>query len=125
MYVQQLSDSELLGLVAQRDEAASSLRGWHLSHGVPVAGYTVQLIAFRANGSTVWIHGIQAQRDGVSNFRIALSQAQLRQFIGRSTGTVAALVTQDDPLESSTQYSPYELRANGTLQRGGGNLQQP
>jgi hypothetical protein len=110
-----------------------TLQGWRLAHlgvGNSVDGFTLQLIAFQRNGSAAWIARVRPLKGVDGNFHANLTRAQLRTAIGRSRGTVAAIITQDDPDESQTvpelptlvHYAPYALRVNGSLQGGGGRL---
>ena len=96
----------------------TSLAGWQSPTQVrrtPVAGFTVQLIAYKADGTAAWIKQLPLD----ANFDGSLSGAALQAAIGTSAETVAAIVTYDDRSESSDQYAPYTLTVNGVVQPGG------
>ncbi|HLZ38981.1 MAG TPA: choice-of-anchor J domain-containing protein, partial [Mycobacteriales bacterium] len=96
----------------------SSLSGWRTRTQVrptPVAGFTVQLVAIRADGSRVWTSELPL----TSAFSGTFGTRQLRRRLGGSAGLVGALVTYDDPREQTTQYARYTLTANGVVQPGG------
>jgi hypothetical protein len=102
----------------------SSLEGWTSAtqaHPTPVAGFAVQLVAYRDDGSAAWVGRMPVRRtDGA--FRGNLSADRLRALVGGSADMVAVIVTQNDPAEKVVQYATYQLRANGVLQPGGGRL---
>lgn len=94
----------------------STLGGWQTMSQVnptPVAGYTVQLVGHDDKGRA-WHHRMRLDRD----FEGILSRRELARLLGKSTVT-AAIVMQDDPSETVTQYARYTLRVNGVLQPGG------
>ena len=87
----------------------STLDGWQTisqANPTPVSGYTVQLIAYDAKGKS-WIYRMPLN----SSFSSTLTGARLNTALGKSATTVAALVMQDDPTESVTQYARYSLRS--------------
>ena len=95
----------------------STLDGWQTisqANPTPVSGYTVQLIAYDAKGKS-WIYRMPLN----SSFSSTLTGARLNTALGKSATTVAALVMQDDPTESVTQYARYSLTVNGVTQPGG------
>jgi hypothetical protein len=95
----------------------STLDGWRTISQVnptPVAGYTVQLVAYDGKGR-VWYSRVQLDGD----FHGALVGPELAHRIGTTAKVVSALVMQDDPTESVNQYVRYTLRANGVIQPGG------
>jgi hypothetical protein len=103
----------------------SSLEGWQSvtqAHPVPVFGFTVQLVAYRNDGSVAWVGRMPMRRTADGRFASRLGAPRLRAMIGRSADTVAAIVTHNDPTELVGDYVPYELRANGFRQPGGGRL---
>jgi hypothetical protein len=101
---------------------SGSLAGWQTItevHPPPVAGYTVQLIAYDSHG-----HGLIYRLPLDSNFRGSLGRSETLAALSRGQQrsddfVVAALVMQDDPSETVDQYAGYELRVNGVLQPGG------
>ncbi len=100
----------------------SSLAGWRTetqAHPVPVAGYTVQLVAYTDDGQAAWVGRLPVARGTDGDFHGALTGAALRAVVGDSAQTVAALVMQDDPAETSGEYARYTLTANGVTQPGG------
>ncbi|HEU4513039.1 MAG TPA: peptidase M6 [Nocardioidaceae bacterium] len=101
----------------------STLSGWQSAtqaHPTPVFGFTAQLVAYRADGSAAWIGRMPMRRTDAGGFRSTLSGDRLRAVVGNTAETVAAIVTHNDPKESTFQYATYALRANGVLQPGGG-----
>lgn len=103
----------------------SSLDGWlsaTQAHPTPVGGFTVQLVAYRLDGSAAWVGRLPMRRTDDGTFRSTLSGDRLHAVVGRTAEVVYAIVTQDDPTETVEDYAHYELRANGVLQPGGGRL---
>jgi hypothetical protein len=95
----------------------STLDGWQTISQVnptPVAGYTVQLVGYDGHGHTSYAR-MRLNRD----FDGVLSGRSLAHRLGKHSTVVGAIVMQDDPTESVTQYARYTLRANGVLQPGG------
>jgi hypothetical protein len=96
----------------------ATLDGWQTItqvSPVPVAGYTVQLVGYDSRGHATHFV-LRLDRD----FRASVSGRALRKLSGRHGPTVvSALVMQDDPTESVSQYARYALRVNGVLQPGG------
>lgn len=96
---------------------SDSLTGWQTIqqlNPVAVSGYTVQLIGYDDKGRA-WIHRMSLDSD----FSGSLSGAQLITALGKQATTVAAIVMQDDPTESVTDYARYTLTVNGVVQPGG------
>jgi hypothetical protein len=83
---------------------------------VPVAGWTVQVIAYGDTGSWVGSLALAPAGDRVEG---TLSPEQLAAIGATGAGTVAALVTADDPSESARKYARYTLTANSTVMPGG------
>ncbi|HEY7874432.1 MAG TPA: peptidase M6 [Actinomycetota bacterium] len=84
-------------------------------NAVEVAGFTLQLVAYDDDHDAAWIHQVPLE-DG---FDATLTGDDLRDAIGDSAETVAAIVTYDEPTEMVNQYAPYELDVNGARQPGG------
>ena len=49
----------------------------------------------------------------------SLGVGRIRSVFGPNIRTIAAIVTYDDPSETSNQYAHYQLKVNGQLQPGG------
>jgi len=81
----------------------------------PVAGFTVQLVAYDDAGTEAWVGDIEL--DG--SFDGSLSGAEVAAEVGTTAETVGAIVTYDEPTEDVLQYAPYRLTVNGVLQPGG------
>lgn len=95
----------------------STLAGWQSISQVnptPVAGYTVQLVAYDGQGRP---SVVRMPLDG--SFDGTLSGTSLSRRLGSDSQVVGAIVMQDDPTESVTQYARYTLKANGVTQPGG------
>lgn len=98
-------------------ELPSTLDGWQTISQVnptPVAGYTVQLVGYDAQG-----RGFRTVLKLGPDFHGELSGKAISRGLGRSATVVAALVTYDEPTESVSQYARYTLTANGVTQPGG------
>ena len=54
-----------------------------------------------------------------SDFAVA-NKANVQKSIDKNADFVAAIVTYDDPTETSDQYAAYQLTVNGVVQPGGG-----
>jgi hypothetical protein len=81
----------------------------------PVGGWTLQLVGITANGRKAYVAKVPL----TSDFTRSLSGRQVRRLVGATTGTVAAIVTQDDPAETSRNQARYTLTVNGIVQPGG------
>jgi hypothetical protein len=96
----------------------TSLAGWQSQSQIlpfEVSGYTVQLIAYNDAHTAAWIGTLALDAD----FDGSLSDVALDAVIGTTAQTVAAIVTYDEPTESSGLYARYELTVNGVTQPGG------
>jgi hypothetical protein len=96
----------------------ASLTGWQSltqANPIDVAGFTVQLVAYTADGSAAWVGAVPigAGNDG------SLSGSDVAAQVGTSASLVAALVTYDEPTELIGEYAPYTLTVNGVEQPGG------
>jgi len=47
------------------------------------------------------------------------NKANVQKYIDKNADLVAAIVTYDDPSETSDQNAPYQLTVNGVVQPGG------
>ena len=93
----------------------SDIDDWTAIDPTPVNGFTVQLIAYADDGSAAWIGQLPLDE----NFDGSLSGAELDAVIGTTAETVAAIVTYDEPTESSPFYARYSLSVDGVTQPGG------
>ncbi|MGH3070674.1 MAG: peptidase M6 [Gaiellaceae bacterium] len=92
-----------------------TLAGW--SEVSPfVSGYTVQLVSLETKKDRQTTLARLPLRDGRA---VSLRAKELKHLLGKDAGTVAAIVTFDEPSESLGRYAPYSLRVNGVLQPGG------
>lgn len=96
----------------------STLDGWQSITQVnptKVAGFTVQLVGYDTRGKA-FIRQVRINR----NLDAAIyGRAFFRKALGEGSSVVAAIVTFDDPTESTAQNARYKLRVNGVLQPGG------
>jgi hypothetical protein len=97
---------------------SGSLTGWQSATEVrPIAvqGFTVQLVAYGADGAPVWVSRmpLNTQFDG------ELTGAALSDAIGSAATTVAAIVMYDDDTETAPKQAGYSLTVNGVTQPGG------
>jgi hypothetical protein len=81
-----------------------------------VQGFTVQLVAYGADGAPVWVYRLPLD----SAFDGTLSGDALTAAIGTGATTVAAIVMYDDDTESAPKQANYTLTVNGVVQPGGG-----
>ena len=98
---------------------SDSLSGWQSAtevHPVAVQGFTVQLVAYGADGAPVWVYRLPLD----SAFDGTLSGDALTAAIGTGATTVAAIVMYDDDTESAPKQANYTLTVNGVVQPGGG-----
>jgi hypothetical protein len=97
----------------------TSLDGWKSEtqvHPTRVAGWTVQLVGYRTDGTApAFLGSVSLGAD----FTGTLDRGKLRRIIGDEADVVGAIVTYDEPTESIEKYAHYELRVNGVLQPGG------
>jgi len=95
----------------------SALDGWQSItqvNPIEVSGFTVQLVGYDAQGN-----GFRKVLDLDEDFDGTLTGKALARGLDKKATVVAALVTYDDPTESSFQYARYSLVANGVTQPGG------
>jgi hypothetical protein len=85
---------------------------------VPVAGWTVQVVAYGDNGAWIGSLGLQATGDRVTGALTANQLAAMKDATGTNR-TVGALVTADDPAESARKYARYALTVDNEVQPGG------
>ena len=83
-------------------------------HPVPVAGWTVQLVAYDGAGNA-WYFNLPLD----SSFHGSLNAAAIQSALGTTATTVGAIVMQDDPTETVTDEAHYTLTVNGIVQPGG------
>ncbi|MGN6132085.1 MAG: choice-of-anchor J domain-containing protein, partial [Nocardioidaceae bacterium] len=97
--------------------STSGLRSLTGVSPVPVAGWTVQVVAYGPKSS--WVGSLDLRPNGK---RVGgdLSPEQLAAIQAAGADTVAALVTADDPSESARKYATYTLTANDQVMPGGG-----
>jgi bacillopeptidase F (M6 metalloprotease family) len=87
---------------------------------VPVAGWTVQLVAY-GDGKKAYVGSLRVRYNANRNVWTASVGRDVASIIGHSkkATTVAALVTADDPSETARKYAGYTLTVNGVTQAGG------
>ena len=88
---------------------------------MPVAGWTVQLVAY-GDGKFAYVGQLPVRYDTATDTWTAnVGNDVISDLVGNKSGTttVAALVTADDPEETATAYPKYTLTANGATQPGG------
>ena len=91
------------------------------AHPVPVAGWTVQLVAY-GDGKKAYVGSLPLRYNANRDVWVAnADNGDISRLVGNKKGTttVAALVTADDPTETATAYPTYTLTANGVTQPGG------
>jgi hypothetical protein len=81
-----------------------------------VDSWTVQLVAYGTSRQPVHYHRMRLDAGHTGE----LTGAALRRAIGDDATTVAAIVTQNDPDESSPGAAMYRLEVDGVQQPGGG-----
>ena len=107
-------DNVMVGTTLVSD--GSSLAGWRSFTEVrpnTVAGFTVRIISVRGNR-------IEVRELPLTGAFELKGKTKARRFVDPNAAFVAAIVTYDDPTETSTQYAPYRLTINGVVQPGGG-----
>jgi Immune inhibitor A peptidase M6 len=93
----------------------SSMAGWQSMsefHPAAVANFIVTLLS--VNGSMITLKQLPL----TGEFAIT-NPADVQKYIDKNAGLVVAIVTYDDPSETSVKYAPYQLRVNGVVQPGG------
>jgi Immune inhibitor A peptidase M6 len=94
----------------------STLAGWQSRTQVSptsVSNFTVQILSIAGDKITV-------KRLPLTGDFAVHGAANVEKYIDRKAAFVAAIVTYEDPAESSDQYAPYTLTVNGVVQPGGG-----
>jgi hypothetical protein len=94
----------------------STLSGWKSPTEVrpgTVADFVVTMMS--VNGQKITLTQLPLTTDfAVTN------RADVQKYIDKNADLVAAIVTYNDPSETSDQYAPYQLTVNGVVQPGGG-----
>jgi hypothetical protein len=81
-------------------------------HPSSVSGFAVTLMS--VNGNKITLKQLPLNADfAVTN------KANVQKYIDKNADFVGAIVTYDDPAESSDDYAPYQLSVNGVVQPGG------
>src|SRR5262245_8030676 len=81
-------------------------------HPTSVSNFVVTLMS--VNGKKITLKQLPLNGDfAVKN------KADVQKYIDKNADLVAAIVTYDDPSETSDQYAPYQLTVNGAVQPGG------
>ncbi len=80
----------------------------------PVAGWKVQAIGWKINGTRVRYADIKLN----DNFAASLSKKKLGKLF-KGADRIGFIVTVSDPAEMATKNANYRLRVNGRLQPGG------
>jgi Immune inhibitor A peptidase M6 len=94
----------------------TSLAGWRSRSEVTptaVSNFTIQLLSINGDKLTV-------KRLPLTGNFVVSSPANVQKYIDKNAGFVGAIVTYEDPAETSDQYAPYRLTVNGVVQPGGG-----
>jgi bacillopeptidase F (M6 metalloprotease family) len=94
----------------------STLTGWQSPTQVrpsSVSNFVVTIMS--VNGNKITLEELPLNTDfDVKN------KADVQKYVDKNASFVAAIVTYDDPSESSDEYAPYSLTVNGVVQPGGG-----
>ncbi len=102
------------GTMLSTGTTLSGARSYSQVRPDPVENWNVQLIGWSLNGKKVSYSWAKLN----SKFQISLSGDALRKRV-KGADRIAVLVTLDDSLEVAPAYAGYQLRVNGTLQKGG------
>jgi hypothetical protein len=95
----------------------SSLAGWKSfteTKANTVSGYTVNIVSINTAKKQVTIKPLRLNAD----FSVK-GKAKVQKYVDKKADFVGVVVFYDDPAETSFQYAPYELKANGVTQAGG------
>lgn len=98
--------------------STDSLESMTQVNPVPVAGWTVQVVAYGDDGAWIGSLGLQAAGDRVTGALTADQLAAMQRATGANR-TVGALVTADDPAEAARKYARYALTVDDEVQPGG------
>jgi hypothetical protein len=94
----------------------STLAGWQSRSQVmptAVSNFTVQILSIDGKKITV-------KRLPLTGNVTVSGSANVQKYIDKKADFVGAIVTYEDPAETSDQYAPYRLTVNGVVQPGGG-----
>jgi hypothetical protein len=103
-------------------ELPTTLDGWQTISQVnppTVAGWTVQLVAYSDPAGPGKGKASITRIPLGDDFTGSLSGKQLGKAVEKKANVVAAIVTYDDPSETSNQFAHFTLTVNGVTQRGG------
>lgn len=95
----------------------TTLDGWRSPTQVKpisVAGFTVYILSIKSGKQTQ----ITVRKLKLTGFATP-SSAKVDTYVKKDAAFVGAIVIYDDPTETSAQYAPYTLTANGVAQPGG------
>jgi hypothetical protein len=110
-----IDDVRLGGTVLTNGNSLAGWRSFSRVSSEPLEGFTVQLVGYSTAANRAFIHRLRLD----SRLRARLDGTALRRLLAPGYDVVAAIVTRDDPSESTRTYARYELRANGVVQPGG------
>lgn len=113
-----VDDVKLAGTSLLDGSSVEGLRTMTQVNPVPVAGWTVQVVAHGEAGAWIGALGLAPSGDQVVGSLTADQLAGLQAATGANR-TVGVLVTADDPTESARQYARYTLTVDGEVQPGG------
>jgi hypothetical protein len=106
-------DNVKLGTTVVSD--GSSLTGWQSPtqvHPSTVSNFTVWILS--ANNKRITLRQLPLNSD------FALKgKTKAEKYVDKKADLVAAIITYNDPAETSDQYAPYVLSVNGVVQPGG------
>lgn len=122
-------DNATVGTTVLTDGTTTGWRSFTEVKPVPVSGYVVTLISVRTrnqNGDVSERNRGTRRGAEITIKRLPLTadfqlrrKTEVDKYIDEDADFVAAVVTYDDPSETSTQYAPYTLTVNGVVQPGG------
>ena len=79
-----------------------------------MSNFTVTLLSVDSKSKKITVKQIPL----TGEFAVS-GNANVQKYIDKKADFVGAVVTYNDPSESSTQYAPYQLTVNGAVQPGG------
>ncbi len=109
-----IDDVAVNGTVISNGSTLAPFKSLSETSPTTVSNFTVTLLSIDSKSRKITIKRFPLTGD------FALSgNANVQKYIDKKADFVGAVVTYNDPSETSTQYAPYQLTVNGIVQPGG------
>jgi hypothetical protein len=109
-----VDDVAVNGTVVSNGASLAPFKSISETRPTAVSNFTVTLLSIDSKSKKITVKRFPL----TGEFAIS-GQANVQKYIDKKADFVGAVVTYNDPSESTTQYAPYQLTVNGVVQPGG------